>query len=90
MNVVITKQFSKDVEKIDEKKIIEHIISTIEFIKTSESIEILTNIKKMQGFMSFYRIKIGNYRLGFELNKDLGEVVLKRFLHRKDIYRYFP
>ena len=34
-------------------------------------------------------MRIGGHRLGMEaiFNK---EVVLLRFLHRKDIYRYFP
>jgi mRNA-degrading endonuclease RelE of RelBE toxin-antitoxin system len=33
--------------------------------------------------------KIGDYRLGMEAVSN-KEVVLIRFLHRKNIYRYFP
>ena len=35
-----------------------------------------------------YRIRIGDYRLGIALDGDV--VVLVRFLHRRDIYRFFP
>ena len=35
-----------------------------------------------------YRVRIGDYRLGIAL--DGGVVILVRFLHRSDIYRFFP
>jgi mRNA-degrading endonuclease RelE of RelBE toxin-antitoxin system len=34
-------------------------------------------------------VKVGDYRLGMEMVSN-KEVTLRRFLHRKDIYRYFP
>lgn len=36
----------------------------------------------------FYRIRVGDYRIGFMLDNDI--LVFMRVLHRKDIYRYFP
>ncbi|NPA92437.1 MAG: type II toxin-antitoxin system RelE/ParE family toxin, partial [Chloroflexi bacterium] len=39
-------------------------------------------------YTSFYRIRLGDYRLGLEIEGDT--VVFVRFLHRRDIYRYFP
>jgi mRNA interferase RelE/StbE len=45
--------------------------------------------KKIEGYETYYRIRIGDYRLGMEAISG-REVVLLRFLHRKDIYRYFP
>ncbi|MBP1468695.1 type II toxin-antitoxin system RelE/ParE family toxin [Candidatus Chloroploca sp. M-50] len=36
----------------------------------------------------YYRIRIGDYRLGLFVEDDTITVV--RFLHRRDIYRYFP
>ena len=35
-----------------------------------------------------HRIKMGNYRIGFEIINE--ELILTRILHRKTIYRYFP
>lgn len=37
---------------------------------------------------SYYRIRIGNYRLGLKQEQDT--LTLLRFMHRKDIYTYFP
>lgn len=34
------------------------------------------------------RLRIGDYRLGMIVEGEVVEIV--RFLHRRDIYRYFP
>jgi mRNA interferase RelE/StbE len=48
----------------------------------------LNNIKKLKGTKSFYRHRIGNYRIGFEIHDD--KVTVHRVLHRSKIYKYFP
>ena len=45
-------------------------------------------IKKLSWEEMYYRLRIGDYRVGFSL--DVDEVVVERFLHRKDIYKVFP
>ena len=42
----------------------------------------------MVGYAGRYRIRIGNYRIGIEVNEDVIEVM--RVLHRREFYRYFP
>jgi mRNA interferase RelE/StbE len=56
--------------------------------KQSESLGEINNLKKMQGYESFYRIRLGDYRIGIEVFED--EIIFVRFLHRKDIYKFFP
>jgi mRNA interferase RelE/StbE len=58
-------------------------------IESADTIHEIPHIKKIEGYESYYRMKVGDYRLGMEL-VSITEVVLLRFLHRKDIYRYFP
>jgi mRNA interferase RelE/StbE len=58
-------------------------------IENADTIQEIPHIKKIEGYESYYRMKVGDYRLGMEL-VSIREVVLLRFLHRKDIYRYFP
>ena len=43
----------------------------------------------MEGFTDFYRIRIGDYRVGIELEND-NSVTFLKLKHRKDIYKYFP
>ena len=37
---------------------------------------------------NYYRMGIGNYRMGFKI--ESGNIIILRFMHRKDIYNYFP
>ena len=48
----------------------------------------LPNVKRLTSDGPYYRIRIGDYRLGLVVEDDTITVV--RFLHRRDIYRYFP
>lgn len=44
--------------------------------------------ESITGFKHYYRIRIGDYRVGFKKEGDL--IIFMRVKHRKDIYRYFP
>ena len=48
----------------------------------------IKNLKKMQGFLNCYRIKIGDYRIGLYFENNIVELV--RLAHRKEIYKLFP
>ncbi|HBY75652.1 MAG TPA: plasmid stabilization protein, partial [Cyanobacteria bacterium UBA11148] len=47
-----------------------------------------TNLKKLKTEGDYYRIRVGDYRIGIVINEDV--VVFVRVLHRKEAYRYFP
>ena len=89
MKIFIDKSFVKDVDKITDKKLLRNLNKLIIELENSNSLTELPQVKKIKGYDSFYRIRLGNYRLGLEEIK--GErICLTRFLHRKDIYKYFP
>jgi len=88
MKVEFLKRFSKDLDDVKSKPVKQSIIRVIELMETVDSIEKIPNIKKLKGHKSAYRIRIGDYRLGFFF--DNSSILLARFLHRKDIYRNFP
>jgi mRNA-degrading endonuclease RelE of RelBE toxin-antitoxin system len=46
------------------------------------------NGKQMVGWKGYYRIRVGEHRIGFRI--DEGTIVFLRVLHRKDMYRHFP
>ena len=46
------------------------------------------NLKKLKDNKPFYRLRVGDYRIGFRWDNNI--LVFMRVLHRKDIYRYFP
>lgn len=89
MNVRYDKSFIKAIDKIKDKTVLNRIESVIYKLELVESIEKITNTKKLIGYSTYYRIKIGDYRIGFELIDDT-EIRLITVLHRKDIYKRFP
>jgi mRNA interferase RelE/StbE len=89
MKVSFDKSFIKAIVKIKNPLVLKRIENIIYSLESAETIENVSNIKKLIGYTSYYRIKIGVYRIGFELiNPD--EIRLITILHRKDIYKKFP
>jgi len=88
MIVKIDKSFVKDTKKIDDKKILHAIADCIEIIRGVRKLSEIPGCKKLKGSKNFYRIRIGNYRIGFVFENRAIEFV--RFLHRDSIYDYFP
>ena len=88
MRVRIDKSFEKDTKKINNQKLLLKVASCIEQVSKSKSISDIHNLKKLLGFSNHYRIRIGEYRAGIRIVNN--EVFFERFLHRKDIYRYYP
>ena len=88
MEVIVTKQFEKDVEKELNKDMQLKLALLIEELQQAHSIDSLTNIKKLKGYKTAYRIRMNDYRIGFLL--EVNTVTLSRIMNRKEIYRYFP
>lgn len=88
MKVIFDKSFSKSIEKLGNKQIKDKIKDSIIKLENSTLLEEIPTIKKLSGHKSFYRIKIGDYRIGFEL-EDMC-IRLITVAHRKDIYKRFP
>ena len=87
MNIQIRKLFTKDADKLPAtfQRQLAIIIGTLE--STSQPLQ-LDNCKKLTGYKTAYRIRMGQYRIGFYYENKTIELV--RLLHRKEIYRYFP
>ena len=88
MILKIDKSFEKDFKKTGNQKLNPKLLSVLDNIQNATKISDIKNIKKLKGSDGFYRIRLGDYRIGIIIIKQ--EVQLIRFLHRKEIYRYFP
>ena len=47
------------------------------------------DIKKMRGYKDYYRIRIGNYRIGCMVEAE-NRIIFYRVKSRNDIYKVFP
>ena len=88
MKVNITKKFTKDFAHIKNQKLRLKTKELIFQLQYSDNLIHSSKIKKMKGYDNYFRIKMGNHRVGIQLLND--EIYLIRILHRKDIYKYFP
>ncbi len=87
MRLEFKESFLRDLKKIKERKIKQEIKKLIETVEQA-SLNEVKDVKKIKGYKDFYRIKMGNYRVGIKKTKD--SIIFVRILHRKDIYKYFP
>ena len=88
MKVKIDKSFERDTDKLSDKKLSRKIAVCIEAVQNCRSLNEISNLKKLQGSKNYYRIRIGDYRVGIFVNGN--EIIFERFLHRKEIYRFYP
>ena len=88
MQVIVKESFNKDIEKLKDKKLAAKLKEVIGSLQNIQTITALPNTKKIKGSINAYRIRIGDFRLGFFLNENTIELTV--FVHRKDIYKIFP
>ncbi|MCA4899148.1 MAG: type II toxin-antitoxin system RelE/ParE family toxin [Cytophagales bacterium] len=87
MKVKSTKHFEKHLKKCPadvQKKFVE---CYDELIKAKDIRSV--DCEKLKGYKTFWKIRMGNYRVGFEL-QDENTIELLEIMDRKEIYRYFP
>jgi len=89
MIVKFDRSFSKSLGKLNERQVIAKLKTLILALEKAENIGDISALKAMKGHSGFYRIRIGDYRVGFELMKN-DEILLILIAHRKDIYKRFP
>jgi mRNA interferase RelE/StbE len=80
MNINIRKSAIKDLSKIDneqKQRIHAKILELTNFPDTA-------NVKKLTNFEPAYRLRVGDYRILFDVVEDTIEI--GRVLHRKDSY----
>jgi mRNA interferase RelE/StbE len=89
VKILYSKAFAKDLEAVSRNPgVKKKLLKLIEIVKTINSINEIQNSKKIEGYDRYYRVRLGDYRLGLKLSGNTIEFV--RILHRREIYRRFP
>ena len=88
MKIFFEESFAKDLKRTKDRKILNRLSLIIQDVKNATKITKIKNLRKLKGYDSYFRIKVSNYRIGIDLTDD--SIIFVRFLHRKDIYKYFP
>ena len=88
MVIKFRERFDKDLDEISDKIVRNEILKVVENVANASKPQDIRHLKKLKGDQSAYRIKIGRYRIGVYIVKNVVE--LTRVLPRNEIYRYFP
>ena len=73
----------KSIPKSDQKRIAAKIDSLAEGFPDP-------NTTKLKGNNPFHKVRIGNYRIIYEIQDDVLFILIVKIGHRKDIYRNLP
>lgn len=87
MRVDFSGDFSKSVRKLS-GKILQSVIETIDEVKSAQSIDQISNCRKIESLNSVYRIRIGDKRAFFVLHIEIdGDLVkFEYLLNRGEAY----
>jgi mRNA interferase RelE/StbE len=88
VKVEFRESFVKDLKGIKDKSLLKRAKEIIEAVENADSLADISNLKKLKGGGNYFRLRVGDYRVGISLEND--KMIFVRFLNRKDIYKYFP
>ncbi len=88
-HVQYTRTFLKEMSRLPV-----NIQKRVEAIAFGEGIKqdpfMVGKTQKLSGYRSFYKIRVGDYRIGLHIVANEHLVEFQRVLHRREIYRKFP
>jgi mRNA interferase RelE/StbE len=70
----------KSIPKRDRKRIANKIDSLSEDLPSPDT-------TKMKGNNPFHKVRVGNYRIIYEIQNDILVILIVKIGHRKDVYR---
>lgn len=88
MKATFRSSFLRDLKKLKDRNVRQQVREVIVQVEAAADVRAIGNLSKMSGGGSFYKIRIGEYRIGLSIKGNVVEFV--RCLPRRDIYRYFP
>jgi mRNA interferase RelE/StbE len=62
MEILFERSFERDLKKTRDKRLLKQVRNVIHQVEAAAGLSDITNLKKLQGFESYYRIRVGDYR----------------------------
>jgi mRNA interferase RelE/StbE len=90
MKIAFKNSFLKALNKLKDKSLKENIFEAISVAEEAETLDVIPNLKKLKGYTVYFRMRIGDYRIGLKWEDDEQTLYFVTFDHRKDIYKKFP
>jgi mRNA interferase RelE/StbE len=89
MEVRFSKAFEKQTTDIKDKALFERLCKVIKTVANCKTISNIPNLKPITGYSGYYRIRLGDYRIGISVE---GKTVWFHFFGKRDesTYKKFP
>ncbi len=88
MKTRFRESFAEDLSALTDAGLRLRIKRVIEQVEAARTFHEIPNLKRLEAKGKYYRIRVGNHRVGFVFED--GAVTFVRCLDRKEIYRHFP
>jgi mRNA interferase RelE/StbE len=88
VNTRFRESFDTDLSALSDTGLLRRIKKVIERVEAAQTFQQIPNLKRLDAKGKYYRIRVGDYRVGFIF--EHGAVTFVRCLNRREIYRYFP
>ena len=88
MRIAFRRSFEKDLKNLKDASLLRRVKELIVAVETANSLGEIRGLKKLRGGGNYYRFRIGDFRVGMAVEGEKFTFV--RFIHRKDIYKFFP
>ena len=88
MTAIYLQSFLRDVKKLRDRKVQRAVATAIDDVEAADSVAEIRGLKRLSGQTDYYRIRIGDWRIGLKIIDNT--VTFVRCLHRREVYRYFP
>lgn len=91
MKLEYEKKFKKELKKINQpkdKKNIDKALKALMAVPHVGELFNTPNVKKLIGYDKYWRIRAGDFRIGFVVEDDI--IYIERIGHRGQFYDYYP
>ncbi len=70
MKTALKESFARDLKALRNKELLKRIRDVIEAVEQANSLSALPNLKKLKGEQNYFRLKVGEYRIGLIVEGD--------------------
>jgi len=66
------ESFARDLRGLRDKKLLSRVKDAIEAVEKADTLSALPNLKKLRGDKNYFRLKVGDYRIGLAIESENG------------------
>jgi mRNA interferase RelE/StbE len=90
MEIIASKRFVKELRKCPINIQIQ-AKGLLAIASEAESIEEIPDIKKLAGYKDYYRVRLGGWRIGLQMESGIVKILYVMTIRpRGDVYKTFP